>query len=153
MPEIFTVDPNLPDWIRTHTEQYLGSGGEEGHMWDRPDGSGPIPCLLLAAKGRRSGEWRTLPLIYGESDDAYVIVASKGGARSHPAWYLNLDANPDVQLMVGTEQFEATARTAEGAERDKLFALMAKDFDPYLDYAIRAGGAGRQIPIVVLERK
>ena len=101
MSDVFSVDPNLPDWIRSHTEEYLNSGGEEGHMWDRPDGSGAIPCLLLAAVGRRSGEWRTLPLIYGESDGAYVIVASKGGHKNHPAWYLNIDANPDVQLMVG----------------------------------------------------
>ena len=50
MSDIFSVDPNLPDWIRTHTEQYLNSGGEEGHMWDRPDGSGPIP--VPAARGQ-----------------------------------------------------------------------------------------------------
>ena len=153
MSDIFSVNPDLPDWIREHTQQYLDSGGAEGHMWNRPDGSGEIPCLLLASKGRRSGAWRTLPLIYGESDGAYVIVASKGGAKDHPAWYLNLEANPDVHLMVGAEQFAATARTSAGSERDKLFALMAKDFAPYLDYAIRAAGADRQIPVVVLERK
>jgi deazaflavin-dependent oxidoreductase (nitroreductase family) len=149
----FSVPQDAPDWIRTHTEQYLNSNGEEGHMWDRPDGSGQIPCLLLVTKGRRSGELRTLPLIYGEADDAYVIVASRGGARRHPSWYLNLVANPDVSIMVGPEQMEATARTADGTERDKLFAQMAQSFAPYLDYAIRAAGADRQIPVVVLDPK
>ena len=149
----FSVPQDAPDWIRTHTEQYLNSNGEEGHMWDRPDGSGQIPCLLLVTKGRRSGELRTLPLIYGEADDAYVIVASRGGARRHPSWYLNLVTNPDVSIMVGPEQMEATARTADGTERDKLFAQMAQSFAPYLDYAIRAAGADRQIPVVVLDPK
>ncbi len=149
----FSVPEDAPDWVRTHTEQYLNSNGEEGHMWDRPDGSGPIPCLLLVTKGRRSGTLRTLPLIYGEADDAYVIVASRGGARLHPSWYLNLVANPDVSIMVGPEQMEATARTAGGTERDKLFAQMSQSFPPYLDYAIRAAGADRQIPVVVLDPK
>lgn len=150
---VFTVPQDAPDWIRNHTQQYLDSDGAEGHMWDRPDGGGPIPCLLLAAKGRRSGEWRTLPLIYGEAEGAYVIVASKGGAPKHPAWYLNLAANPDVQIMVGAEQLEATARTAEGEERERLFAQMAAEFAPYNEYAERAGKADREIPIVVLEPK
>ncbi len=149
----FSVPQDAPDWVRTHTEQYLSSNGAEGHMWERPDGGGPIPCLLLVTKGRRSGELRTLPLIYGEAGGDYVIVASRGGARRHPAWYLNLAANPDVWIMVGSEQMEANARTAEGAERDKLFAQMAQSFPPYLDYAIRAADADRQIPIVVLEPK
>ncbi len=153
MSDIFSVDPNLPGWIRAHAKQYISSGGQEGHRWARPDGSGSISCLLLATKGRRSGEWRTRPLLYGESDGAYVVVASKAGTPHHPAWYLDIDADPNVQLMVGAEQFEATARTAQGVERDKLFALMAKEFSPYLDHTIRAAGTGRQIPIVVLDRK
>ncbi len=150
---VFTVPQDAQEWVRNHTQQYLDSDGAEGHMWDRPDGGGPIPCLLLVTTGRRSGEQRTLPLIYGEADGAYVIVASKGGAPSHPAWYLNLDANPDVWIMVGPEQMQATARTAQGEERERLFAQMAESFAPYNDYAERAGKADREIPVVVLEPK
>ena len=94
-----------------------------------------------------------MPLIYGEADDAYVIVASRGGGAAASLLVPHLVANPDVSIMVGPEQMEATARTADGTERDKLFAQMAQSFAPYLDYAIRAAGADRQIPVVVLDPK
>ena len=153
MSEIFTVPESGQDWIVNHTRQYLESGGEEGHMWDRPDGGGPIPCLLLVTKGRKSGEWRTLPLIYGDTDGGYVLIASKGGAAKHPSWYLNLAADPNVHVMVGTEQMEATARTAEGEERARLWSQMAGTFAPYNDYQERASKADREIPVVVIEPK
>ena len=112
-----------------------------------------FPACCWSPRAAARATLRTLPLIYGEADDAYVIVASRGGARLHPSWYLNLVANPDVSIMVGPEQMEATARTAGGTERDKLFAQMSQSFPPYLDYAIRAAGADRQIPVVVLDPK
>lgn len=150
---VFTIPQDAQEWVREHTRQYLDSNGAEGHMWERPDGSGTIPCLLLVTKGRRSGDLRTLPLIYGEDSGAYVIVASRGGSAKHPAWYLNLVANPDVHIMVGPEQMEATARAAEGEERERLFAKMADAFAPYNDYAVRAAKANREIPVVVLDPK
>lgn len=146
----FTVPEGVPDWIRDHTQEYLDSNGEKGHIWDRPDGSGTIPTLLLVTTGRRSGNDLTLPLIYGEADGNYVIVASKGGAPTHPAWYLNLDAEPEVWLQVGAERMAATARTASGDERVALWEQMSTLFSPYNDYQQRAE---REIPVVVLEPK
>ncbi len=156
MPD-FTVPDNLPDWIRDHLQKYLDTNGADGHMWDRPDGSGTLPTLLLLTTGRKSGNAITLPLIYGPSgskgkaEGAYVIVASKGGAPTHPAWYLNLDADPNVWLQVGPDRMAATARTATGDERTALWEQMAELFPPYNDYQARA--AGREIPVVVLDPK
>ncbi len=85
-------ETELPGWIRDHMKRYIESDGRDGHMWDASSagGSGIFPTLLLTTRGRRSGEPRMLPLIYGESDSDYVIIGSKGGFPSHPAWYLNL---------------------------------------------------------------
>ena len=75
-----------------HVRRYQETGGEVGHIWNG------VPTLLLSTTGRRSGEQRTTPLIYGQDGDAYVVVASKGGHPTHPSWYLNLVAVPTVEL-------------------------------------------------------
>ena len=87
-----------PGWVTDHIRRYLASNGEDGHIWNG------VPTLLLTTRGRRSGEQRTTPLIYGKvaGADRYLIVASRGGARHHPSWYLNLVETPAVQL--GSEQ-------------------------------------------------
>ena len=138
------ADKQLADWIQEHLDRYLASDGEDGHMWNG------LPTLLLTTKGRKSGDDRQLPLIYGESNGAYILVASKGGHSHHPSWYLNLDANPDIELQVKADRFVAKARTATGDERAKLWDLMAQLFPTYNDYKIRAGS--REIPVVVCER-
>ena len=91
-----------PEWIAEHLRIYRESGGAEGHMWDSSaaGSSGLLPALLLTTGGRRSGEKRTSPLIYGRAGDAFIIIGSKGGADTHPRWYLNLLANPVVELQV-----------------------------------------------------
>ena len=146
----FTVPEHLPDWISSHVRIYLGSGGKDGHMWDSSVVGGPglLPCLLLVTKGRKSGKKITVPLIYGEADGKYVIVASRGGTPTHPDWYLNLSEDPTVKLQIGTDRMTATARTSEGAERETLWQNMAKIYPPYNDYQTRTK---RQIPVVVLE--
>ena len=150
----FSVPEHLPDWISGHTREYLESGGTKGHLW-APPGSEmePVTTLLLVTTGRKSGKALTLPLIYGEApgtENGYVIIASKGGAPDHPAWYLNLVADENVTLMVGPDQFDAKARTAQGTEREALWKQMADMFPNYSDYAEKA--ATREIPVVVLER-
>ncbi len=149
MPE-FSVPTQLPDWIKDHVALYLESGGKEGQMWDSSiaGGPGPISTLLLATSGRSSGDSHTVPLIYGEAGGNYVIVASRGGSKDHPDWYKNLSANADVSVRVATNVFDAVARTAEGEERDALWAKMADIFPPYNQYQ---GRTDRQIPVVVLE--
>ena len=118
-------------------------------MWEVP-GVGSFPTLLLTTQGRKSGNPRVRPLIYGERDGDYVVVASKGGAPTHPLWYLNLDAESEVGVQVATDKFQARARTAEGDERSALWALMTAVYSPYDEYQATAGS--REIPVVVLER-
>ncbi len=144
----FTVPTDALDWVREHTQRYLDSDGADGHDWTHPDGNGPYPTLLLLTIGHRSGQERTLPLIYGEADGNYLVVGSKGGAPAHPAWYRNLDANPEVWLQIRDQRTAATARTATGQERATLWTQMAAIYPPYDDYQARAG---REIPLVVLE--
>jgi deazaflavin-dependent oxidoreductase (nitroreductase family) len=126
-----------------HVRRYRETGGEVGHIWN------DVPTLLLTTTGRRTGEQRTAPLIYGQDGDAYVVVASKGGAPQHPAWYLNLAADPEVELQVGDEVFPARARTAAGDERTRLWQLLAGIWPAYDEYATKTD---REIPVVVLER-
>jgi deazaflavin-dependent oxidoreductase (nitroreductase family) len=136
--------------MRDHIRRYTESNGADGHMWDSTVAGGPglIPTLLLTTTGRKSKKRQVLPLIYGKTDKGYAIVASKGGAPSHPAWYLNLSADPHVEVQVGSKEFQATARTVQGAERSALWKQMAALFPPYDDYQRRTQ---REIPIVVLE--
>jgi proline iminopeptidase len=88
-------------------------------------------------------------LIYGETGDGYVVIASKGGLPNHPIWYLNLQANPACELMVGPKRVAARARVAEGEERERLWKQMAEIYPPYDEYQERAGA--RTIPVVVLD--
>lgn len=140
----------LPDWIREHVRRYRDSNGADGHLWDSSvvGGPGPVPTLLLTTTGRKSKRRQVLPLIYGRTADGYAVVASKGGAPSHPAWYLNLSADPVVDVQVGPARFQAKARSARGAERAALWTQMAAIYPPYDDYQRRTT---REIPVVVLE--
>ncbi|MDH3644438.1 MAG: nitroreductase family deazaflavin-dependent oxidoreductase [Gammaproteobacteria bacterium] len=140
----------LPQWIADHIKLYR-EDPDKAHMWDSSlgGGEGLLPTLLLTSKGRKSGEPRPLPLIYKKVGDNYVIIASKGGAPDHPAWYLNLEAEPSCHVQVGRDEMDATARTATGAERSDLWAQLAEVYAPYNDYQKYAGD--REIPVVVLE--
>ncbi len=150
MSDDIQIPDYLPGWIKEHIELYL-SDPEKAHLWDSSigGGKGMLPTLLLISKGRKSGEPRPLPLIYRKVDDGYVIIASKGGAPAHPAWYLNLEADPSCEIRVGAEVMQARARTASGDERSRLWDALAEIYPPYNDYQVAAGD--REIPVVVLE--
>lgn len=137
-------------WIAEHIELYRNDP-EKARMWDSTvlGGPGLLPTLLLTTKGRKSGEPRALPLIYGEHGSSYVIIASKGGMPNHPIWFLNLEAEPACDLMVGATPVKARARVAVGDEREKLWREMAAIYPPYNDYQKTAGD--REIPVVVLD--
>lgn len=130
-------------WVGRHVQRYVATDGADGHLFHGN------PTLLLTTLGRRSGTRRRTPLIYGRAGDSYVIVGSNGGSGSHPAWYLNLTAEPAVTVQVLADVFEATARTAGGAERDELWAMMVGVFPTYAQYR---RGTAREIPVVVLDR-
>ena len=133
----------LPQWIADPLKQYLETDGREGHIWNG------VPTLLLTTTGAKSGKQLQLPLIYGKDGDNYLVVASKGGAPEHPAWYHNLDANPDVAVQVAADKFKAKARTATAEEKPQLWETMAKIFPNYNEYQQKTT---RDIPVVVLER-
>jgi deazaflavin-dependent oxidoreductase (nitroreductase family) len=110
------------------------------------------PVLLLHTRGAKSGQPRTTPLLYTPHDGSYVVVASKAGAKHHPAWYYNLRAYPGaVTIEVRGRHIGVHPRVAEGAERDGLWRLVNDNYNGYNVYQQRAGG--RLIPVVVLEPK
>jgi len=136
-------------WIADHIALYR-SDPEKAHLWDSTPLGGPglLPTLLLTTTGRKSGEPRALPLIYGEFDGRYVVIASKGGMPNHPLWFTNLEADPVCELQVGAKKLSARARVAEGEERERIWQRMAEIYPPYDDYQ---KNTERQIPVVVLE--
>lgn len=133
----------LPGWIEDHLRRYLETNGRDGHLWNG------VPTLLLTTKGRRSARSITLPLIYGRDGEPLVLVASRGGAPTHPAWYLNLVAEPSVLVQLLAEKFSARARTATAAEKPALWATMTGIWPAYNEYQSRTK---REIPVVILER-
>jgi deazaflavin-dependent oxidoreductase (nitroreductase family) len=146
-----TAPRELPVWIQDHLKRYISTNGEDGYLWDATlgGGTGLVPTLLLTTVGRNSGRELTLPLIFGHFGEDYVVVASKGGAPAHPAWYLNLQANPEVRLQVKADKFTARAHTAVAAERAALWPKMVEIYAPYADYQTKTD---RRIPVVVLRR-
>jgi proline iminopeptidase len=126
-----------------HAKKYLETNGEVGHIWNG------ATILLLTTKGRKSGEDRLIPIIYTQVGDRIAIIASKGGAPDHPAWYLNAVADPHVKIQIKGEKFDGIARTAEGAEHDELWAESLKQWPNYDVYQSRTT---RKIPILVVER-
>lgn len=133
----------LPDWVVDHMNRYLETNGEDGHIWRG------VPTLLLTTLGRSSGEQRMLPLIYGKDGDDHIIIASKGGHADHPAWFLNLEASNGVSVQVAADKFSATAEVVEGADRARIWDMMAEIFPPYNDYQQKTD---RLIPVVRLRR-
>lgn len=134
---------NPAGWANEHIRRYVDSDGENGHAWNG------VWTLLLTTFGRKSGRWRRTPLIYGRDGDRFVVVASKGGAPQHPAWYLNLVDHPQVRVQVGADKFTANAHTASPEEKTRLWPQMAKIWPDYDDYQKRTS---RDIPLVILER-
>jgi deazaflavin-dependent oxidoreductase (nitroreductase family) len=111
--------------------------------------------LLMTARGAKSGDAITTPLVYGREGDDYIVVASKGGAPTHPHWFGNIQGNPEVEVEVAnahaTEKFKARARVVESRpERDRLYQEMSKIWPSFLDYQTRTE---RLIPVVVLQRE
>lgn len=126
-----------------HVRRYQETDGQEGHDWN-----GTV-VLILTTTGRKSGKERSSALIYQPYGDAHLVVASKGGADTPPAWYLNLEANPEVTVQVKGDRFAATARTATAEEKPDMWSVMTKAWPQYDEYQTKTD---REIPVVVLER-
>ena len=143
------INPGTPGWQKQHVALYLQTDGAEGASIDFGlPGVPPVDCLLLQTTGRKSHTAQTTPLIYGKDGSGFAIVASKGGAPEHPAWFLNLKDSPEVRFQVANKKYRGTARIAAGAERVRLYAMMTGLYPPYRDYQAKTT---REIPVVVLE--
>lgn len=134
--EIFD-SPN--PWVAEHIRRFAETNGNP-----RPG----VNDLLLITRGRRSGKLRRTALAYATDDDRYVVAASNAGADRHPAWFLNLAADPDVTVQIGAGTFAARARIAQAEERRGLWQLMTTMMPSYRQYE---KATTRDIPVVILE--
>jgi F420H(2)-dependent quinone reductase len=136
------VELSPTDWVREQTEKILTQGTTDGiEILGRP-------VVLLTMTGAKSGKKRYVPLMRVEKDGRYAIVASKGGAPEHPAWYHNVKANPVLTVQDGEQAFTRTARELEGNEREQWWQLAVEAYPPYAEYQTKTS---RQIPVFVLE--
>ena len=126
-----------------HVRRYVETDGAEGHDWQG------TTVLILTVTGRRTAKKISKPLIYQEDAGRYLVVASKGGSDDPPAWYLNLQADPEVTVQVLGDVFTARARTATPQEKPPLWDKMASTWPAYNDYQAKTN---REIPVVILER-
>jgi deazaflavin-dependent oxidoreductase (nitroreductase family) len=124
-----------------HVRQYEATDGKVGHDWNGTS------CLILHTTGRKSGETRKFPLIYGRDGEDYVIVASKGGAPDHPGWYKNLLANPDAKIQVRGDVIPVSARTGSAADKKRVWPTMTAQWPGYDEYQAKTK---RDIPVVLL---
>ncbi len=133
----------MSDFNTAIIDEFRANGGEVG------GGFAGAPMLLLHTTGVRSGRERVNPLVYLRDGDAWAVFASKAGAPSHPDWYHNLVAHPDVTIEVGDETVPVRARVAAGEVHDRIWARQKEAMPGFADYEQRAGG--RVIPVVLLE--
>jgi deazaflavin-dependent oxidoreductase (nitroreductase family) len=138
------------DFMVTHRESYLRSGGAEGHIMDiTAVGGHPFTThCMIKYTGRKSGKIFITPLIYGDIGGEVVIVASKGGADHHPAWYLNIIDRPEVEFQIATQAFRGTWREPVGAEYKKIWDFMVDVFPSYANYQ---ASTTRKIPLVMMK--
>ncbi len=125
-----------------HVDTYRATDGETGHDWKGAH------VLLLTTTGRKSGEPRTTPLIYGREGGNYLLVASKGGSDEPPVWYSNLKESPSAKIQVKGEHLNVQARDASAEEKPPLWKLMTEQWP---DYDAYQRNTEREIPVVVLE--
>jgi deazaflavin-dependent oxidoreductase (nitroreductase family) len=126
----------------SHVKAYRETNGETGYIWNG------APTLLLTTKGRKSGEPRTIAIIYTPYGSSFVIIGSQGGAPTHPQWYQNILKEPRVQVQVKADKYEAIARTAESPEREQIWAECLKIWPRFDEYQKRTT---RRIPVVVID--
>ena len=130
----------------THVHRFLyrATNGRIGSK------AGEKKMLLLTTIGRRSGKPRVVPLLYDEDGDRFVVIGSNAGDTRHPAWWLNLRSNPEAEIQIGPHLTEVRARAATGEEYDRLWTTLVSEYRWYDDYRARAG---REIPVILLERR
>ncbi|MDH6696154.1 nitroreductase family deazaflavin-dependent oxidoreductase [Streptomyces griseoviridis] len=145
MPLEGEYEPSPQQWVREQVELYESSGGTRGTtLMDTG-----LPVILLTTRGAKSGKIRKTPLMRVEHDGEYAVVASQGGAPTHPVWYHNIKADPHVELQDGPVKQDFTAREVTGAEKDAWWDRAVAAYPPYAEYQEKTD---RAIPVFVLER-
>ena len=130
-------------WMtKANTWVYRATGGRVGAKFMRG-----APVCLITTVGRRSGQKRTVALIYLQDGADVILVASKGGMPHHPQWYLNMEANPDVEVEIGTTITPMKARRASDEEKAAYWPKLVAIYPDYEDYQARTE---RNIPVMVL---
>jgi F420H(2)-dependent quinone reductase len=142
MPLDGEYEPSTQQWVRDQVDLYERSGGTEGTELRG------MPVIVMTNRGAKSGKLRKTPLMRVEHDGTYAVVASQGGAPTHPFWYHNLIANPQVVVQDGPVTHELTARELAGAERELWWKRAVEAYPDYADYQTKTE---RQIPVFVLE--
>ena len=135
---------NTNDWNRQTIEEFRENGGKVGGFWEGK------PLLLLTTTGAKSGQRHSNPMMYLADGNRLLVFASKRGAPTHPDWYHNLVAHPEVTVEVGTETYEATTTVLNGEERDRLYARQAELYPQFGEYQ---ANTTRLIPVIALERQ
>ena len=133
------------DWNRRTIEEFRANGGKVGDFWEGK------PLLLLTTTGAKSGQQRTTPMMYLRDDNRLARIRVQTWRTStHPDWYHNLIAHPEVTVEVGTETYEATATALNGEERDRNYARQAELYPQFGEYQ---ENTTRKIPVIALERQ
>ena len=136
--------PDMDEWNRQTIEAFRANKGQVGGPWEGR------PLLLLTTTGAKSGQRRTMPLMYLRDGDRVFVFASKGGAPTNPDWYHNLLAHPEVMVELGDQTYTATAKPVTGEERDRIFAKWAEMYPQFREYQ---ENTTRVIPVIELERR
>ena len=129
------------DWNKAVIEEFRANKGKVGGHFENAN------LVLVHTTGAKSGKERINPLMTFEDGDRYVIIASKAGADSHPDWYYNITANPEVSIEVGEKQLNAVATVAEEPERTRLYEKMEEQSSGFTEYKNKTS---RVIPVVML---
>ena len=137
--------PSTWDWVSNQVEEFEASGGAKGNtLMDTG-----LPILVMWTIGQKSGALRKVPLMRVEHEGEYAIVASKGGAPQHPAWYYNLVADNEIRIQDGPEVLDYTLDRLDGEERQMWWDRSVAAYPPYAEYAVSAADANREIPVFV----
>lgn len=140
-PPTDVIDSTEP-WVKEQIDEYVATDGA------KPRFNRGAPLVLITYKGRTTGQWRRTCLIGAEFEGSYLLVASKGGANDHPAWYPNLVANPEAWLQVGPDLIPVRARTATPDEKPARWDHMVTFWPDYAKYQTKTS---REIPVIILD--
>ena len=140
-------EPSPNQWVRDQVEEYEASGGQRANtLFDTG-----LPVIIVTTRGSKTGKIRKFPLMRVEHDGSYALVASKGGAPTHPEWYHNLQASPEeVTIQDGPAPFDVAVREVSGDERSEWWERAVTTFPPYAEYQTKTD---REIPVFVASRR